>query len=213
MIFLARSLICLFLLLLIGLVPEQQPEPVRDGAEAAREKSEYEVYSAALGQMKIDGEGRHILIGERTSSFSCDSSDSSGLVVNECSGMRQRDQSPRQALKEYCSTFKGVLDSTLEDFETVNQNGHALKPGFSLKGKYALYGQEHPDGDWKAWGQPDFAVYVSRAGFDTEKSQALVYIAAVSWTDTSLSGGQYVFLQKNKNAWKIKDASKTWEMP
>ena len=66
------------------------------------------------------------------------------------------------------------------------------------------------EGDFKFKGDPTFAAYFSRGGFNRTRTTALIYLGTMNWTDQSKSMGQYLYLEKEKNNWVIKAHSKVW---
>ena len=185
---------------------QEEPKEPRVGTD------EYAVYAALIDQLLLHGKTGRLLLGDRTLSFECDGEKGSAINVGGCSGMRTKEQTPRQALDQVRRSLLRIHSSTLEDFERKNQKGLPLENRFPLKVDYVLYGERHPEGPEKDWGTPDFAVYLSRVGFNQDQTEALVYVAAVSWTNAQLSGGDYVLLDNKQAKWKVREKRRVWQL-
>ena len=199
--------------LLLGTLVLPAATTSRDGpGESQVGTEENAIYAAAIEQIYLRGKARRFLISDHTASFRCDGSPRNGLDVGGCSGMRIKEQTPKQALGQLRASLPGMLQSTVNDFELKNQTSFPLKDPLPLRVDHKLFGDGHPGEPPESWGTPDFAIYLSRVGFDREKNQALVYMAIISWTDARLSGGDYLLLSMKEKRWKVIAKKRVWQL-
>src|SRR5271154_6066880 len=72
----------------------QEGEKVGRAEVTEEEKA---VYAAVIGQLAANGDVKQALISDTTSTFACGTS-CNGMLEGKCSGMRQEDQTPEQAV-------------------------------------------------------------------------------------------------------------------
>ena len=161
--------------------------------------TEYAVYRALIEEKYVHDKVQRIVIGSETVSRA----------------FRKQDKSP-------------VLPETLDSFESQNQHSQTIestKLGLSvpcsLLGKEVLQesftdddNQPHTlednwDRFYQAYSGAQGIMQLSRVGFDTEGSQALVYVGNMA---NALGGaGYHVLLVRNKDgAWSIHSLTMAW---
>ena len=174
----------------------------------------YAVYAAAINGL-YDEKGfkdRKLLIENQTVSYECGAKSCNRLDVgNGCSGMRELRQFPDQVAMQFRQTMTTLEPATWDDFKQKNEHCSALQNDFPLKHDYlwmenstkqAMIGKR-PASDLTeeqqaAWAQYD-KVYLSQPGFNTDHSQALLYLGVACHEQCSWFG--YVLFAKVNGEW------------
>lgn len=201
---LAWTVLC-FLLCVLTFAGE--PAPTRVTVEEMR------VFAAVLDEMAKQKLVSQPLVADRTSSFECGAS-CNGMEMECGSGMRAADESPQDALSRVRTEMPDLLLSTSIQFEERNAKCAALPEELPASTKHYLFSltdesvnKKRP----KEWKHPDY-VYFSRASFDPQQTQALVFMVLASGTDGSLSGADYVLLSRVEGRWRIEDSLAVWDL-
>lgn len=108
---------------------------------------------------------------------------------------------------------------TLNDYKAKNRQTHKLDRRLSLDVQYALLSEVErreifeTGGGWSEFhaiypNSPGVVVTFSRVGFNTEMSQALVYVEDQG--DHGAGQGLYVFLTKEEGSWVIQSMIVAW---
>lgn len=115
--------------------------------------------------------------------------------------------------------FPSVSQAAIDDFVAKNKEAHLLKDAFDIELNHTMVGKDEIDrmfqggpGGWeefyKRFPSSGGFVGVSRAGFNPEMNQALVY---VEHGCGGLCGtGHYVLLEKNDGKWKAAKKFMAW---
>ncbi|HEX8175441.1 MAG TPA: hypothetical protein VF543_10000 [Pyrinomonadaceae bacterium] len=168
------------------------------------EDEEYAVYSALINADLKESEGRRRDAGERL------------LIINDSPSLWQgflEDES-KTFFDELKNSSPNLQPETVNDLQVKSQNDTSrLEPKLSIKIKYLLVKDEELDalfkdnvmGGWEAFERkyPKSSGFLtfSRVGFNSDKSQALVY---KSWSCGGLcGGGGYILLTKKKGVWVV----------
>lgn len=111
-----------------------------------------------------------------------------------------------------------IETETLNDYEAKNRLTHKLDRRLSLNVQYVLLSEAErkeifETGGWSQFraiypNSPGVVVTFSRAGFNTEMNQALVYVEDQG--DYGAGQGLYVFLTKQETAWVIQRMIVAW---
>lgn len=191
----------------------QQPAPPTPSARTL-EADEYAVYAAAISGLFDQGEfkDRKILIENRTVSFECGENSCNTLDVgNGCSGMREPQQDPDQVLAGFRQSMTLLEAKAWDDFKRNNEHCSPLHNNFAMQHDYlwmddstrqAMIGKrpasELPEGQQAGWAQPD-RVFLSRPGFNADRTQALVYLGVACHAQCSWFG--YLLFGKVNGEW------------
>lgn len=151
-----------------------------------------------------------VLIGARTTTFECNPPANIGIDVGGCSGMRVASETPEARLAAVQAEISDVSSSLVADLLKKNQQSAILKHPFPIEIKQTLWAPGLVFTQEKPKENPTFAVYLSRPGFDHEKTRALIYLGTMNWTDRSKSMGQYVYLMKIGITWVVKAHAQVW---
>lgn len=109
---------------------------------------------------------------------------------------------------------------TLDDFQVINQQEYPLSNRFDLHTTYMLvsqaqlqtvFGRNFEQGwkdFYKIYPSAQGIITLSRVGFNSELTQALVYLGATG--DAESGSGTYIFLTKTNGAWTVQHQLGAW---
>lgn len=165
---------------------------------------EYTVYNAVLDDMEFPNDDVHVLIFNRTVAFGCGDYSSGIPLVNNCSFLAISPQTSAQVEELLRTNWPKMSSSTWSDFAKVNATSAKLQDSLKTSWKHMLDGAGMKEKGGKEWNSPDFEFFFSRVGFDSTKTEALVFVLLFSYADNVRSGGDYFRLQLNKDKrWDI----------
>jgi hypothetical protein len=173
---------------------------------------EMQVFAAVLDEMAKQKLVLQPLIADRTSSFECKSCN--GMEMGCGSGLRDASETPQDALSRVRTEMPDLLLATSVQFEERNAECAVLSGTLPAATKHYLFSltddevNKQKPAEWK---HPDL-VYFSRAAFDPQRTQALVFMVLGSGTDASLSGGDYILLSRIKGQWRVEDTLPVWDL-
>ena len=112
-----------------------------------------------------------------------------------------------------------VLPETLDDFESKNQESYPLEHAFDLTVEYVLIGDVEKSAAFggRTQGWIDFyakyprsqgITWLSRVGFNSDRNQALVYMA--NRRHTLMGSGEYLLLAKDQVQWLPRGLVRAW---
>ena len=179
---------------------------------AGLDDSEREVIGAAIAQTLHPNSSRWILIDAQTAIFPCSSAPRNIINLGNCSGMKPPDKSVEEVLTGLKNSLAGLDDETVGDLRSKSDSSVVLIQPFSLFVKQIFWRPGTPFATPADGSKPEFAVVVSRVGFDKNQGKALVYIGAVRWSEPGLSFGDYIFLSKEDSAWTVKNSLRAWQL-
>ncbi|HXG68644.1 MAG TPA: hypothetical protein VNO70_26345 [Blastocatellia bacterium] len=174
------------------------------------EDEDYAVYSALINQKYIKDQIKLIVIQQETENYDSD----------------HDRRPPEETSRHILQLLSPVSQATLADFRIRNAQPATLRDKFDLKVRHTVVPKQEimsifqprggvPDDLFKAWQQfykkyPDSPGYIrlSRVGYDSEKGQAMVYVA--HGCGGLCGSGGYVLMTKEGNAWSIKNEMPLW---
>lgn len=174
--------------------------------------AEREVIGAAIAQTLHPDSARWILVDAHTAIFPCASAPRNIINFGNCSGMKPPDKSVDEVLAGIQNSIAGVDEETVADLRAKSENSVTLNRPFSLFAKQIFWRPGTPFAKPADESKPEFAVVVSRVGFDKNQGKALVYIGAVRWSEPDRSFGDYIFLIKEDSAWTVKGSLRAWQL-
>ncbi|HEX8748752.1 MAG TPA: hypothetical protein VF717_16385 [Pyrinomonadaceae bacterium] len=176
------------------------------------EDEEYAVYSALINEDLKESAGERQDPGERV------------LIINDSPSLWQGfmlDKS-KNFFDELKNSSPDLQPETVNDLQVKSQNATSrLEPKLSIKIKYILAKDEELDdlfknnvmGGWEAFHKKypkssGFLVF-SRVGFNSDKTQAVVY---KGWSCGGLcGGGGYLLMTKKNGVWRVsRGIGSTW---
>lgn len=115
--------------------------------------------------------------------------------------IRDRTGCPKSVVEMASSGIDAVKPETWEEFKAKNVQEYPLEERFNLSVGYDL-ANERNDPDAKG------ILGLSRVGFDSERSQALVHLDEIAaWY---ISSGSFVLLVKEDGAWRVEETRMTY---
>ena len=151
-----------------------------------------------------------VLVGARTATFECNPPANIGIDIGGCSGMRVASEKPEERLAMVGAEIPEVSTELTADLLRKSQRSTVLSRALPVPIQQVVWAPGIAT-DFKFSGNPRFAAYFSRVGFDSARAKALIYFGTLNWTDRSKSLGQYLYLEKQKGAWVIKAHVKVWD--
>ena len=195
----ARVAIWFVGLILISMVPSSvSPAHRQSNPDAGVSDEEYEIYSSIIKQFYVEPKTKQVIIEERTFRYDF------GVANDE----PWREKSKKKG--------ESIDESAADDYETKNGSKWLLnKNSFKLPVKMSLI----TDNDLKAifhgsWGDLEWINYyrrfpesrgfvmLSRVGFNTERTQALMYVG--SRCGPHCGDIHFLLLEKANGIWSIK---------
>ena len=133
----------------------------------------------------------------RTATFECNSSANVIISIGGCSGMRLSAETPDERLAWVRERMPQVSPEVTSDLLKKSQQSMPLSRPLPAPVRQTVWipGMKQ---DFGSDGNPTFAAYFSRVGFDPTRTSGLVYLGTMSWTDQSKSVGQYLYLEKGE---------------
>ncbi|HAM50435.1 MAG TPA: hypothetical protein DCP92_06960 [Nitrospiraceae bacterium] len=176
------------------------------------QNEEYEVWAAVVEQVHLPKVPRWFMVCDRTVTFECSSAKSTGFEIAGCSGMRTINETEDDRLRWVKSKIPEITDDVVLDLQKKSRSIAKITKTLPLAVKQVLWGPSSNIQFPKDSGNPDFAAYPSRVGFDKGQTHALVYMGVASWLDVNRSFGEYLYLSRENNRWLVKNRARVWSM-
>lgn len=214
------TVVLIFVALRLSIVAQSAPR-------TATSEEEYQVYNALLNLIKLPKQGAHVLIAGKTLDFKCAPEADGPVRINECDGMRMLPHTSAQIMGLLRSEWENVEPSTWIDFEKKNAEGVWLQDRFSTRWKHKLFGtadsgrekvplRDDIEAAWEhkrspqhdrsdpatVWDSPDMVYFFSSVGFNSKKTEAIVYAVALSHIEGVPSSGNYFLFRSEGKRWK-----------
>jgi|SRR5579859_4534842 len=187
--------------------------PVRTPAVAqGLDSTERAVIAAALTGTRTVSDSSWILIADHTTTFQCLVSSQDVINVGGCSGMRVQSQTAEDMLARVQRAIPAIPTSALADLKARSDTGVLIGGALPLHVRQVIWGPGSGTPIPSDRGNPALAIAVSRVGFDSSRTKAVLYLAAMNWTDARESYGEYVYLVRAHNAWSVGGRMRTWQL-
>jgi hypothetical protein len=162
-------------------------------AQDQSSNEEYRVYEAALRLMDATPKADlHVAIYDRTLSEKCDAGADAPVFANGCTFFWVKPDTSDDVEQKLRTRFHGLERSTWKNFKTSNAASIPLHDPLTTPWKHRFMGTSAPVDGSKEWGAPDMTVFLSRVGFNSKKTEAIVYILAFSYLDRTATTGDYL---------------------
>ncbi|MBI4708351.1 MAG: hypothetical protein HY761_10595 [Candidatus Omnitrophica bacterium] len=201
------SLCGLLMIFMAHSVAAEQPS-----TDSILQDKEYEVWAAVVEQVHLPKAPRWFMVCDSTVTLECSSAKSTGFKIGDCSGMRTISETEEQRLQWVKSNIPEIIDDVVIDLQNKSRSIAKITKKLPLGVKQVVWGPTSNIQFPKDSGDPDFAVYPSRVGFDKSQTHALVYMGVASWIDISHSFGEYVYLLRENSKWLVKNRARVWSM-
>jgi len=154
---------------------------------------EYRVYEAALKLMDSTPKADlHVVIYDRTLSETCDAGGENPVLANGCTFFWVKPDTSDDVEQKLRARFHGLERSTWKNFKTSNAASITLHDPLSTPWKHRFTGTSTPVDGSKEWDSPDMTIFLSRVGFNSKKTEAIVYVLAFSYLDRTATTGDYL---------------------
>lgn len=171
---------------------------------------EYRVYEAALAQLDSPAKPQlHVAIYHRTLSGNCDPHAQNPVLIKGCSLLWIKPQVPGDVRAMLRARWHHFSKGAWKSFVQRNQASVELHEPIATPWKHRLVGGAIPAvGDASAarpgksdaaWQRPDMTIYLSRVGFNSKQTDAVVYVLVFSYLDGAAVSGDYLHFRAPKH--------------
>jgi hypothetical protein len=166
---------------------------------------EYRVYEAALGSLEsIPKTDPHVVIYDRTLTSKCDTDGENPVLANGCTFLWVRPDTAADVEQLLRARWHGLSKSTWKDFLARNAKSIALHDPIVTPWKHRLTGSQMPEDASKEWASPDLTIFFSRVGFNSHKTEAIVYVLVFSYVKQVATTGDYLrFHMDRYKKWQL----------
>jgi hypothetical protein len=171
-------------------------------------KEELSIYAVVLDTSPNLGPSSRPFIADSTSTFSCDKTSCNGFLLGSCNGMRSEGESISLRMSYVKRDIPVLQESTISSFIEQNQKCAKIDSKIPTASNYHLFSDPAIPKEWKY----SYLVYFSRVGFNSDHTQALLYVGLVSATDPKNSLGRHFILTKIAGKWMLGEGSSIWQM-
>ncbi len=171
---------------------------------------EYKVYAAVIDSFQRAARSSHPMVADLTSSFKCGSSDN-GMTVSGCNGLRDISETAEERMRIVKRDVTLLEGGTITDFLAKNSVSVSIEPKIPTSNRYGMYGGVDHGPTPTGWDHGDYII-LSRVGFNSARSQALVNVSFMSGKNANDSGGKYLFFVMTNGRWLQQGSSAVWEL-
>jgi hypothetical protein len=161
-------------------------------------QDEYKVYEAVFGLMnRIPKEDPYVGIFSLTLNTKCGAEAGPVPLYNGCTFFWAKPDTADTVKTKLRGWSVDVSDSTWSDFEAKNTESASLREPITTPWRHKLINpsDEPPKGS----DSPDLGVFVSRVGFNENKTEAIVYLLTFSYIGNVPSTGDYFLFRADKD--------------
>ena len=169
--------------------------------DAVQSTEETQIYNAVLGLMKFPMEQPHILISSVTLNSGCGEKSGNPVLLNNCGIF-----APPTTAEDLEGLVKQQGMPTLSattwiSFNHQNARSQSLSDSFKTPWPHVV--AEVSNSSSTPWKSIDGAIFLSRVGFSSDRTQAVVYVLFFSYiTGVPTSGNFFLFQQHGERAWQ-----------
>ena len=154
---------------------------------------EYRVYEAVLKLMDtIPKEDPHVAIYDRTLTSKCAAEGDNPVLAKGCTFLWVKPDTDADVERTLRRRFHGLDRSTWKNFKANNASSITLHDPISAPWKHRITGSYTPAEVSAEWASPDMTVYLSRVGFNSRRTEAIVYVLAFSYVGRMATTGDYL---------------------
>jgi hypothetical protein len=178
------------------------------GQSAALADDEIAVIVKAYSLTRVGGTEKTAILPVETANFRC--TGDSGVKLGGCSGgMRTEKVSADEVIGWLSKEFSAVAGpEVLADFRAKAEYSARVAKPLPIEIKQII--GEPPAKDDS--GRPYLLLDFSRVGFNPAKTEAIVYLASVSQSDSKRSFGEYLCFRLDNNVWKVAARARNWAL-
>jgi hypothetical protein len=177
------------------------PPLVSAQSVTAQKDEETQVYTAVLKLMKFPTDQPHILISSVTLNSGCGEKSGNPVLINNCGIF-----APPTTAKDLEALLKQQGMPTLSaatwlSFNHENARSETLSDSFKTPWPHVV--AEVSTSSTNPWKSIDGAIFLSRVGFSTDRTQAIVYVLFFSYmSGVPTSGNFFQFHLDSGKAWQ-----------
>ena len=154
---------------------------------------EYRVYEAVLKLMDtIPKEDPHVAIYDRTLTSKCAAEGDNPVLAKGCTFLWVKPDTDADVERTLRRRFHGLDRSTWKNFKANNASSITLHDPIAAPWKHRITGSYTPAEVSAEWASPDMTVYLSRVGFNSRRTEAIVYVLAFSYVGRMATTGDYL---------------------
>jgi len=162
-------------------------------AQEQPSNEEYRVYESALGLLSSSPTADlHVAIYDRTLNGSCEGDGNNPVLAKGCTFFWVKPDTSDDVEQKLRARFHGLERSTWKHFKASNTASITLHDPLSTPWQHRFTGTGTPVDGSKEWNSPDMTVFLSRVGFNSKKTEALVYVLVFSYLDRTATTGDYL---------------------
>ncbi len=171
----------------------------RTTQSVATSDDEFAVYNAVMSLMQFPKKNVRVTIYDTTLNFKCGEESGNPTLANGCSFLAMPPTTPDEIESMLRQQCPDLSRSAWADFVAKNQASVTLKDSFVAPWQHRLVGKDIADDGAKEWASPDLTLFVSRIGFDGNRTEAIVYFLSFSYMQHVTTGGDYFVLRLAKD--------------
>ena len=166
---------------------------------------EYRVYEAALSLIDSSPKADlHVAIYDRTLNGSCDGNSNNPVLAKGCTFLWVKPDTSDDVEAKLRARFHGLEKSTWKHFKASNAASITLHDPLSTPWKHRFMEASTPADGSKEWDSPDMTIFLSRVGFNSKKTEAIVYVLVFSYLGRTATTGDYLrFRLGPDKAWTL----------
>ena len=206
-----RGVLAALLLIAAACSGSAQNQPSKDQpasdplANGRPVNEEYRVYEAVLKLMDtIPKQDPHVAINDRTLTSKCAAEGDNPVLAKGCTFLWVKPDTDEDVERTLRRRFHGLRRSTWKNFKANNASSVTLHDPISAPWKHRITGSYTPAELSGEWAEPDMTIYLSRVGFDSKKTEAIVYVLVFSYVGRMAATGDYLrFLMGADKQWTL----------
>ena len=174
--------------------------PAQSKPEASPD--DYKVYEAVLDLLdRVPKMDPHITISDVTLNSKCGEDAYPSPLANGCTFLWIAPDTPADVKELLRQDWADLDDSTWTNFVANNAVSARLREPIATRLQHKLVGDSDPLSQDSA--SPDLAIFLSRVGFNQNKTEAIVYVLIFSnMANVSTAGDYFLFRLDKQEHWK-----------
>jgi len=175
-------------------------------AQEQPSNEEYRVYEAALNLIDSSPKADlHVAIYARTLNGSCDGDGNNPVLAKGCTFLWVKPDTSDDVEQKLRARFHGLERSTWKHFKASNAASITLHDPLSTPWKHRFVETSTPVDGSTEWDSPDMTIFLSSVGFNSKKTEAIVYVLVFSYLDRTATTGDYLRfrLGPDKTTWTL----------
>lgn len=165
--------------------------------------TDYNVYDAVLNVVHFPQDAP-AAIYDKTLNFKCGMDSGNPIYFNGCSGMIMPPDTPKTINQILRQSWPKMEQETWDDFERVNAKSTKLQDHFNTLLKHDVVGEDISRSDIKKQDSHGGTFFFSRVGFNSKRTEAIVFVVLASNTERVPWTGNYFLVRLDESKdWKL----------